>query len=221
MKTWYKYIIALAILILAIIIPLIWVFRLELLTLLELAKTQAAILGKIHPIYLIAGIGILPAFGIPAAIFYVAGSIAYGVEWGLIYSGIGVAINISFAYWIANSFLRKWILAFLNKQGHKPLTIPKSEIKATIIAIRLMPGLPLCAQNYILGVSGVPFKAYFILSWPTQMFWAVFFILAANTVIKQTTESIILVVLGILVLLLLIKVFRGIAEKKYNNLDSE
>lgn len=216
MKIWYKFIIALAILIIAVVAPFLWIFRYEVLGLLQEAREQAQNLGKINPVYLVAAIAILPTVGVPAAIFYIAGSIAYGVVWGLVYSGIGVAINISLTYWLCNSFLRKWICAFLTKRGHKLLTIPHSEVRAAIIAIRLMPGLPLSAQNYILGVSGVPFKPYFLLSWPSQMFWAIFFIFTANTVIHQTLESIILVFLGFLVMFLLVKVLRGIAanEKK-------
>lgn len=210
----YKYVIALAVLILAFVVPLIWIFRVELYEVLRLARLEAEELGKINPIALIAAIGILPALGVPASLFYIIGSIAYGVVWGLVFSGIGVAINISLCYWIANSFLRKWILVFLHKRGHKLINIPQSEARTTIIAIRLMPGIPLSAQNYILGVAGISFKQYFIYSWPTQMFWAVFFILAANTVIHQTTESVILIILGLLTVGLLIKVFRGLADDK-------
>lgn len=214
MKSLYKYVGLLAVLILVIVLPLAWLFRIELLALLDMARQQAEILGKINPVFLIAAIGILPAIGFPAALFYIVGSVAYGVVWGLVFSGIGVAINISLCYWISNSFLRKWILLFLHKRGHKLLAIPPSEARATIIAVRLMPGIPLSAQNYILGIAGVNFKQYFIYSWPTQMFWAVFFVLAANTVIHRTTESIILVVIGLISLALFIKIFRGMAGNK-------
>lgn len=216
MKSLFKYAILIAIIILVILAPLVWVFRVELLALLQTLRIKTEVLSKINPTFLVLSLAILPAVGVPASIFYIIGSIAYGVTWGLIYSGIGVAINISLCYWIANSFLRKWIMLFLHKKGHKLITIPPKEARATIIAIRLMPGLPLSAQNYILGLAGLNFKPYFIYSWPTQMFWAIFFSLAANSVIQQTAESVILVIVGLIALGFLIKVFRGMAnEKKY------
>lgn len=214
MKSFYKYILVFAVLILLFVVPLIWIFRVELLALLNTLRQKAEVLGKINPVFLIAALGILPAVGVPASIFYIVGSIAYGVVLGLVFSGIGVAINISLCYWIANSFLRKWILLFLHKRGHKLLTIAPSEARATIIAVRLMPGVPLSAQNYVLGVAGINFKQYFIYSWPSQMVWAVFFVLVANSAIHQTAESIILVAFGLLAIGLFIKVFRSISGKK-------
>lgn len=214
MKIFYKYVIVLAVLLLMIGAPLVWLFRVELTELLQLARHQAEELGKINPIVLIAAIAILPAVGFPVSIFYIIGSIAYGVVWGLVYSGIGVALNISLCYWIANSFFRKWIVSYIGKRGHKAFGVPKAQQRSTVIAVRLMPGIPLSVHNYILGVAAIPFKKYLIYSWPIEMFWAVFFILAANTAIKQTTESVILVLLGVLAVGLLIRVFRSIAKEK-------
>lgn len=214
MKFLYKFIILLAILVLVVVIPLLWVFRSELLHLLHTLRLQAEALGKIHPIFLIGALAILPALGFPAAIFFVIGSIAYGIVWGLVFSAIGVAINISLCYWIANSFLRKWILHILHRRGHKLITIPPSEARATIIAVRLMPGVPLFAQNYILGVAGVNFIQYFVFSLLIEILWAVFYILAANTAVHHSTKSLILAILGLLSLALFFKVFRHMAAKK-------
>lgn len=217
MKTWLKYFIALIVLILLILAPLMWVHRKEIIEILVLARTKAEELGRINPIYLILAIAILPTFGIPVSFLYIVAGLAYGFILGLLYSIIGVTINTSLCYWLANSFMKEWIIQLLHKRGHKLIQIPPKEYTTMTLAVRLMPGIPLAAQSYLLGLAGVPFIRYALLTLPVEIFWATFFILPTKTFVAQKTQSFILVGVGIIVLCLIIKIVRDILKKNKLN----
>jgi len=214
MKTWYKYLIALIILVLIILAPLIWIYRREIIEILVLARTKAEELGRINPIFLVLAIAILPTVGLPVSFLYIIGGFAYGLTLGVIYSVIGVMINTSLCYWLANSFMKEWIIKLLHKRGHKLIRIPAKDYTITIFAVRLMPGLPLAAQSYLLGLAGMPFMRYSLITLPVEIFWATFFILPTRTVVGESTQSIILVCVGVIVLVLLIKIIRHILKSK-------
>lgn len=224
MKAWSKHIFLFASIVLIGLAAILWPLRHEVFAIFQNIQSHAEELGKLNPVFLIAAIAILPAIGIPVSPFYMLGGIVYGIGWGLTYSGIGVAINISLCYWITNSYLRNWIFDFIKRRGHEPLEIPPSERSAIIVAIRLMPGLPFSAQNYILGLAGIPFMHYFLLSWPTQMVWGVIFVLIGAAIIEGSTASLVMIVCGIIVLFLLIKILRNMTAKtkmKGSNADDK
>lgn len=213
MKAWYKYFIALIILILLILAPIMWVYRIEIFEVLQQARMKAEELGRLNPLFLITAIAILPTVGIPVSFLYILGGIAYGFFWGVVYALIGVTINTSLCYWLANSFMKEWIIKMLHKRGHKLIQIPPKDYTMTIFAVRFMPGIPLAAQSYVLGLAGVPFIRYALVTFLAEIFWAIFFILPTKTLVGSTTQSLILVGIGILVLVLLIKIFRDIIKK--------
>lgn len=213
MKTWYKYFTALVILVLLILAPTIWVYRKEIIEFLIMARSKAEELGRLNPIYLILAISILPTIGIPVSFLYIIGGFAYGFTLGVVYSVIGVTINTSICYWLSNSYLKEWIIKLLHKKGHKLIQIPPKDYSITILAIRLMPGVPLAAQSYLLGLAGVPFIRYALITLPVEIFWAIFFILPTKTLVKSTTQSFILVGIGVVVLFLIIKVVRDILKR--------
>lgn len=213
MKAWYKYLIALIILVLLILAPIMWVYRAEIFEVLRQARLKAEELGRLNPLYLILAIAILPTIGIPVSFLYILGGFAYGFYWGVLYSIIGVTINTTLCYWLANSFMKGWIIKMLHKRGHKLIQIPPKDYNMTIFAVRLMPGLPLAAQSYVLGLAGVPFIRYALITLPVEIFWATFFILPTKTFVGHSTQSLILVCVGVVVLVLLVKVVRDIIKK--------
>lgn len=214
MKNWYKLFIALFLVVIIILAPLIWVFRKEIFEILIYFRTKAEELGRINPIFLILAIAILPTFGIPVSFLYIVGGFAYGLTLGVIYSVIGVMINISLCYWLANSFMKEWIIKLLHKRGHKLIKIPPKDYNIMTLAIRLMPALPLAGQSYVLGLAGVPFIRYALITFPVEIFWATFFILPTQTFVGESTQSIILICIGVVVLVLLIKVIRHILKAR-------
>jgi uncharacterized membrane protein YdjX (TVP38/TMEM64 family) len=94
----------------------------------------------------------------PNAIFWVA---------------LALAVNLTLAYHVAH-WLRGPILKKIEKYK-LPLADEIGPAKLTLI-LRFTPGVPLWVQNYLLGISGVPWRTYFLLSWAAQLIWAAGFL---------------------------------------------
>ncbi|OIO60766.1 MAG: hypothetical protein COZ46_01970 [Verrucomicrobia bacterium CG_4_10_14_3_um_filter_43_23] len=141
-------------------------------------------LAKLHPAYLILAITIAPAVGIPVSPLYILSGIAYGTQAGIIYSTIGVALNIALTYWVARRFLNKFIQRLLTRFNYKVPEVPKKHHWKMVVAVRIMPGVPLPVQNYILGLTAIPFWTYFTFSWIIQFLWVIGYVVTAGSIFK-------------------------------------
>lgn len=120
--------------------------------------------GSANPFYIIVAIALLPLFGFPVSPLMVAAGHRLGYLGGFMLVFIGLSLNFSIAYLISKKLLRVWILSFIERRG---LSVPKvscDNMYSVTIIVRSTPGIPLFIQNYILGVAGIHFKKYLIVS---------------------------------------------------------
>ena len=125
---------------------------------------------------LFASIALLPLLGVPVSPLWVASGALLGVSAGLAVALLGLVCNLAIAYWIAHYGLRSFITDWLHRRGWSlPAVRSITSVKLTLL-VRVTPGLPLFAQNYLLGIAGIPFRSYLWVSMAVQGAYAAAFV---------------------------------------------
>jgi uncharacterized membrane protein YdjX (TVP38/TMEM64 family) len=118
-----------------------------------------------NPLWLFAAIAILPGFGFPSSPLFILA----GIVWGTTVEGCAIAcsaliLNLAWTHQMAahpgHKILTRWFGEKAEKWGQFGKERP---LKMTTL-VRITPGIPLCVQNYTLGVMRVPFVPYILLS---------------------------------------------------------
>lgn len=151
------------------------------------------------------GTALIPLIGIPIAPFYMAAGAAYGLVGCMLGVGLALLLNLTLSYWIAR-FLRGPIERWLAKAGWKIPQVPQGQYLAFTIMVRLTPGAPLMVQNYILGLSGTPFRTYLLVSWCAEMCIACGYILTGESLYARSW-SFLFAGIGLIVFVILLAHF--------------
>lgn len=115
---------------------------------------------------------VLPAVGVPMSPFYLLAGPAFGAQMTL--PGVAAAgaaallVNFALSYWLAHRALRpavEWVLS--HTRFSVPQVKPENELTVAVL-MRVTPGPPLFLQSYILGLSGVRFRTYMVVSMAVQ-----------------------------------------------------
>lgn len=103
--------------------------------------------------------------GGPSGPLVIAGGLLFGPVYGLLLVTAAGMLSAGLAYWLARGFAGEETRRWLEHQPWWPPLQPRLARHAgPIVALmRMLPGLPFAMQNYVLGLSGVPFGTY--LAW--------------------------------------------------------
>lgn len=137
------------------------------------------------PVPFFLALAILPAIGFPTTPFYVLAGAMFGVVGGLIGSAVSLAINLLLCFWIARSGLRRWLEAILARTAYRLPTMEGSRAIGFALLVKLTPGAPTTIKTYIIALSGVPFWAYFVLSFTITFAWAAGFIVLGESLLDR------------------------------------
>ena len=111
---------------------------------------------------------LLPAVGFPMAVFTVTAGEVFGPTLGVgtvIACAIGAQIaNMTLCYWIAGHALRPWVARLAAWFGYALPVVPSGSAWEIVLLVRIIPGLPFFAQNYLLGLARIPFGIYLLIS---------------------------------------------------------
>ncbi len=146
-----------------------------------------------------AAMSVLPAIGLPLTPFYIVAGATFGVWVGLAGSLIALAVNLALCYVAAKSIPRAWLNGVLEKFGTE---FPKFEgtsgaVRFSVL-VKLTPGVPMLIKNYLLGLSGVPFRIYLVTSLITSALYAVPLMVLGNSLFDHDwSESWVAVLLGV------------------------
>ena len=119
-----------------------------------------------RPWLLFISLVILPGFPFPvSALLFTAGLVwkdqpvfACGM------CMLALAINFVWTYWVAAGPGKRLISKLLASMSVKVPEGSSNNPLRLILLMRLTPGIPLFFQNYMLGIFGVPFRLYLLLS---------------------------------------------------------
>lgn len=133
-------------------------------------------IAGLSPFGLFAALVLLPLVGIPVSPVWIAVGMRLGTVWGTLIALIALLLNFTLAYGIATRFIRGRLRAWLETRGKALPEMKPGDEARWIILVRVAPGFPLFLQNYVLGMAGVGFLRYLLLSLPIQGLYAFLFI---------------------------------------------
>ncbi len=175
----------------------------------ETATTSWAYLKTTHPLVFFGALSVAPLLPIPISPFYIVSASLYGFGFSIAAIGVAVVINMTLTYWMANGVLRPFMEQIVEKMGHSTPTLHEDEhVKMTVI-VRVTPGPPYFVQNIVLGLAGIPYRTYILVSWPIQMAWAIAFVALGESAVQGQGAKV-AGAIGLLVSLILItRMVRG------------
>ncbi len=167
-----------------------------------------------HPVLLYLGMVFLPALPIPQSPMLVLAGIVYaepcGEIGGAALAASAVALNILWTYFLTVGPLRRVLTAFLSRFGYRLPQLPESDFLKFSFLVRVTPVLPLCVQNYTLGLLRVPLRLYLLASWSTQVPLAFAIALTAGAILEGSLG---VILIAVAVLLLLVFVLKAVRRK--------
>ncbi len=116
------------------------------------------------PFTFFAAMALLPALGFPLTPFFVMAGATFGARVGLWGSAIALSLNLALCYWIARSGLRKRLVSLFTRLNYEIPDFERSSRGALrfVALVKMAPGVPGFAKNYLLGLVGVPFWTFFV-----------------------------------------------------------
>lgn len=126
------------------------------------------------PALFFAAMSLLPAIGLPLTPFYVVAGATFGLPIGLLGSMLALSVNLSLCYVVAKLIPRARLERVLERFGAELPTFEQTggAVRFSLL-VKFTPGVPMLLKNYLVGLSGVPFKVYLWTSLVTSMLYAV------------------------------------------------
>lgn len=132
-----------------------------------LAPGMALIRGA-GPWSFFIAMALLPAAGVPMLTFSLTAGPIFGERLGLggaVAAGLAAAtVNLLLTYWLARRALRPWLTRILERLGYRMPDLDSADLTDLIVIVRVTPGIPFFAQNYMLGLAGAPAGRYVAIS---------------------------------------------------------
>jgi uncharacterized membrane protein YdjX (TVP38/TMEM64 family) len=123
---------------------------------------------SIGPFPFFVAMAVLPAFGFPLLAFTLSAGPVFAPQLGLglviFLTAVSVAANIALTYWLARYALRPFLTGLLRKFGYQLPQVAAEDYRSLTILVRVTPGPPFFVQGYLLGLAGVPFRIYLVVS---------------------------------------------------------
>lgn len=125
---------------------------------------------------------LLPAVGVPLSFFSLTAGSVFGPQLGMpaviALSLAAITFNMALSYVLATRLLRPVLEALVVRLGYKLPQVDSGDVTDLIILLRVTPGVPFPAQNYLLGLARVPFGKYLLFSslvqWPANTAFILF-----------------------------------------------
>ena len=122
-----------------------------------------------HHTVIIILYAILPLFGFPLSIFLLLLGIKFGLGLGSLIMASGMAVHVAVTFLAANSLLRPRIERFFERKKYRLPQFSKKRFIWPSIIFVAVPGPPYAIKNWLLSLSGVPFRHYFWIGWAIQV----------------------------------------------------
>ncbi len=151
---------------------------------------------------------VLPLVGFPVSPFYLIAPGLYGRGTGILIVGAAMAVHLVIVFWIASALFRSLVMKLISRSRYRIPQIYASEHVKITVALRITPGVPFFVQNYLLGLAGIPFRVFFLVSWPIQLAWAVAFIFFGESAFEGNLRVGVVGICFVVALLIVTKVFR-------------
>jgi uncharacterized membrane protein YdjX (TVP38/TMEM64 family) len=137
---------------------------------------------------------ILPIFAFPISVFLVLSGIKFGFLAGSLVTVLVMPVHLIASFVLANSLLRPYLIQMLDKKNLRVPQIPKDRMLIYTSLFVIVPGPPYFLKNYLLAISGVPFRYYFGVNWVLELLICIPVVGLGESLMKTSWKLIIFVV---------------------------
>lgn len=149
------------------------------------SKEQLIELCQAHPVLLFLAIALLPGMGFPASPLLIAAGVAWGGGLRACSLAISaIAINMTWTYFLATGIGKPLLLRLFGKRLQKWEAPQGKNLYLITGALRLTPGIPFFLQNYALGIMGIPFRPYILISLPLNGIFVIGFVVSGGAILS-------------------------------------
>ena len=167
--------------VLGVIIGTAAVFLLSGVDLKALLEQGVEMIREAGPVVFFTALAVLPAVGCPLSIFTLPAGSVFAPELGmplvLLLVCASIAVNLTITYWLSRHLFRPWLIKLLTWLGYTLPEVSAKNHRVLVFLVRVTPGPPYVLQSYLLGLAGIPFVTYFIISWIIYSSYACAFVL--------------------------------------------
>jgi uncharacterized membrane protein YdjX (TVP38/TMEM64 family) len=122
----------------------------------------------ISPLLILFGIVFAPRFGMPATLAMAIAAQAVCTVW---------------TYGLAAGPLRGFLSSYVIRRRELPQLTDKNTLRLGLM-LRLTPGFPYALQNIVLGILGMRWRPYLLVSIPITSLWAVGFVMTGGAIFE-------------------------------------
>jgi len=152
---------------------------------------------------------------IPGEVTGFIGGYLFGVTLGTIYSTIGLSLGSVLAFYIARFFGRPVVLYFMNQKYLEKFDYLMTHKGASISAfLFIMPGFPKDYLCYILGLSKMNFRTFFIISTFGRFISTFMLTLGGSFIRNQYYKSFITLAIIAIAIIFVFYIYRDAIETK-------
>lgn len=139
------------------------------------------------PVTFFTAMAVLPSFGCPLTAFTLSALPVFGAELGApTVVGLALAsitVNLAFSYWLARYALRPWVEKLLAWMGYTLPQVAAEDRLGLLVLVRVTPGPPYSLQNFVLGLTAIPFGLYMAVSFVIVSLYSAAFILFGDALV--------------------------------------
>ena len=170
----------------AMVVMLLWQSHPEAIYWLELLDLGHSFL-KENPWALFVVIATLPGLGFPSSatlmLFGVVMAPHYGMPAAVALAIAAQSLCSIWTYGLAAGPLKRLLRRYLQRERALPEMSKYDAVRPGLI-LRLTPGIPYALQNIILGIIGMRFRDYLLVSIPTTSLWTACFVITGGAIFK-------------------------------------
>ncbi|MCX7990481.1 MAG: TVP38/TMEM64 family protein [Proteobacteria bacterium] len=156
---------------------------------------------------------------IPGEVTGFIGGYLFGVILGTFYSTIGLTLGSMVAFSLARFFGRPFVLLFVNRKYLEKFDYLMTHRGTAISAILfLMPGFPKDYLCYILGLSNMRLRVFFIISTFGRLVSTYLLSVAGTLIRNEYYKSFITLAVLVGIIMLIIYIYKDPLEKKIHSL---
>jgi uncharacterized membrane protein YdjX (TVP38/TMEM64 family) len=140
------------------------------------------------PVTFFTAMALLPALAVPASVFTFTAGPVFGERLGMpavLALSLGAfTINLVLTYALARRALRPFLEKWIARLGYRVPQVDEGDLTDLAIVVRVTPGIPFFVQNYLLGIAGVPFGRYLLVSCTVVWLYTTGFVLFGDALLN-------------------------------------
>ncbi|MBR9986795.1 MAG: VTT domain-containing protein [Desulfosarcina sp.] len=102
--------------------------------------------------------------------------------------------HLLFSFFVVRTLFRSQLERFARKKKYAIFNIPADRQLGFAFVFMAVPGLPYAVKNYLLPISNIPFREYFLISWLVNSVMGIPFVMLGHAASKWNIQMILILI---------------------------